>query len=77
MSKVTERNINHLEDIAKGVAVVLLGAFAIYLFKGLFENDNSKIVSNRGSKYLSDDKEMEKIHRKLSKQSEANEIVIW
>lgn len=76
MSKVTERNINHLEDIAKGVAVVLLGAFAIYLFKGLFENDNSKIVSNRGSKYLSDDKEMEKIHRKLSKQSEANEIVI-
>lgn len=76
MSKVTERNINHLEDIAKGVAVVLLGAFAIYLFKGLFENDNSKIVSNRGSKYLSDDKEMERIHHKLSKQSEANEIVI-
>ena len=35
---------------------ILLGAIAIIAVKSIFENDNSKIVSNKGRKILSDTK---------------------
>lgn len=39
----------------------LIAVIAILAIKSIFENDRSKIVSKKGSKILSDEKEMKKI----------------
>lgn len=76
MSKATQNGYKSFEDFAKGVAVVFLGAFSIYLLKGLFENDGSKIISSRGRKFLNDEEKMKEIHSQINNQGTANEIVI-
>ena len=56
---------------------ILLGAVAILAIKSIFENDNSKIVSNKGRKILSDTKKMNDINQKIQEsESENSEIYI-
>jgi flagellar motor component MotA len=50
---------------------ILFGVIAILAIKSIFEHDNSKIVSKKGFKFLSDDKKMNEIDEKI-KQSEHN-----
>jgi flagellar motor component MotA len=38
---------------------------AILTIKSIFEDDNSKIVSKQGKKFLSDDKKMQDINEKI------------
>ena len=52
---------------------ILLGAVAILAIKSIFENDNSKIVSNKGRKILSDTKKMNDINQKIQKSESENE----
>lgn len=57
---------------------ILLGLFAILAIKSLFEHDNSKILSKKGSEMLSDDVKMKELDRKLREMetSEQGEIII-
>jgi flagellar motor component MotA len=52
---------------------ILLGAVAILAIKSIFENDNSKIVSNKGRKILSDTKKMNDINKKIQEYESENE----
>jgi flagellar motor component MotA len=52
---------------------ILLGAVAILAIKSIFENDNSKIVSNKGRKILSDTKKMNDINKKIQESESENE----
>jgi hypothetical protein len=52
---------------------ILLGAIAILTIKSIFENDNSKIVSNKGRKILSDTKKMNDINLKIQKSESQND----
>ena len=52
---------------------ILLGAVAILAIKSIFENDNSKIVSNKGRKILSDTKKMNDINQKIQESESENE----
>lgn len=52
---------------------ILLGVFAISLVKSIFENDNSKIVSQKGRRLLSDKEEMKKINKKILISDNENE----
>jgi hypothetical protein len=52
---------------------ILLGAIAILTIKSIFENDNSKIVSNKGRKILSDTKKMNDINLKIQKSESEND----
>jgi hypothetical protein len=53
---------NHLESWAS----ILLGVFAILAIKSIFENDNSKIVSKKGRRFLHDKDKMKEINKKVS-----------
>lgn len=52
---------------------ILLGAIAIIAVKSIFENDNSKIVSNKGRKILSDTKKMNDINVKIQESETEND----
>ena len=52
---------------------ILLGAVAILAIKSIFENDKSKIVSNKGRKILSDTKKMNDINKKIQESESENE----
>lgn len=52
---------------------ILLGVLAIFMIKSIFENDNSKIVSKKGRKFLSDDDKMKEINQKISLSENKNE----
>lgn len=54
------------------VMQLLLGLLAVLAVKSIFENDNSRIVSKKGQKLLSNEKEMMKIREKI-KQMESIE----
>lgn len=56
---------NTRSENAESFAAILMGVLAIFLVKSLFENDNSKIVSKRGLKVLSDKKKMKEINEKI------------
>lgn len=51
---------------------ILIGAIAILTIKSIFENDNSKIVSNKGRKILSDTKKMNDINLKIQESESKN-----
>lgn len=59
------------DDKSETWFAIIFGVLAIFLVKSLFENDNSKIVSKKGRKFLSDEKKMEEINTKIN-QSEQN-----
>lgn len=52
---------------------ILLGAIAILTIKSIFENDNSKIVSNKGRKILSDTQKMNDINQKIQESESEND----
>jgi len=57
---------------------ILIGAIAILAIKSIFENDNSKIISNKGRKILSDTKKMNDINEKiLESESKKNHSEIY
>lgn len=58
-------------DIAETWLGILFGVFAILALKSIFENDNSKIVSNEGKKILSDEERMQDINGRIE-QSESS-----
>jgi len=66
MTKEQNKNIENWISI-------LLGAVAIVAIKSIFENDNSKIVSNKGRKILSDTKKMNDINQKIQESESENE----
>lgn len=45
---------------------ILLGVFAVFAIKSIFEHDNSKIISKKGSDILSDEGRMNEIQEKLN-----------
>lgn len=60
---------------------IILGVLAIFAIKSLFENDRSKIISNKGSNTLSDEKKMKELDKKMkdlenTKDKTQNEIFI-
>jgi hypothetical protein len=55
---------------------ILFGVIAILTIKSLFEHDNSRILSQKGSQMLSDDKKMEELDRKLRKMESSKESEI-
>lgn len=57
---------NQSKDTSESFIAILVGVFAIFMIKSIFENDNSKIVSKKGRYLLSDDKKMEEINNKIS-----------
>lgn len=58
----------------------LVAVFAIFLLRSIFENDNSKIVSQKGQETLSDSNKMGELEKRLheaeSKPSENKEVTI-
>jgi hypothetical protein len=57
---------------------ILLGLFAILAIKSLFEHDNSRILSKKGSQMLSDEAKMKELDRKLREMdsNKEGEIII-
>lgn len=47
---------------------VLAGLFAVIAIKSLFEQDNDKIISKKGSDVLLDNEKMQELERKISEQ---------
>ena len=58
---------------------ILLGVLTIFLVKSIFENDDSKIVSKKGRKFLSDEDKMSEINGKINSSEASNhheEVVV-
>lgn len=51
---------------------LILGVLAIFAIKAIFEHDRSKIISKKGSKFLSDEDKMGNINKKI-KDLESNQ----
>lgn len=51
----------------------LVGVLAIFAIKSIFEDDNSKIISKKGSKILADEEEMKKLNEKFKISDEENQ----
>lgn len=64
----TEENKN----VGKWVGI-LFGAIAVLAIKSIFENDNSKIISNKGRKILSDSNKMDDINSKIQGSESKNQ----
>lgn len=69
-----KQNITNTETLFQ----MFLGIIAILAVKSLFDNDNSRILSKKGSNMLSDDKKMKELDRKLRnmESNKENEIFI-
>lgn len=65
MSKNSNKNIENWIG-------VFIGTIAILAIKSIFENDNSKIVSHKGRKILSDTKKMDDLNQKISESESEN-----
>lgn len=61
------------KDYIETIFSLLLGVLAIFMIKSIFENDNSKIVSKKGRRLLSDDEKMEEINKKITLSEDKNE----
>ena len=55
---------------------ILIGAIAIIAIKSIFENDNSKIVSKKGRKILSDTEMMNDINVKIQESENENDYTL-
>ena len=60
-------------DTTETFLTILLGVLAISMIRSIFENDSSRIVSKKGRKFLSDDKKMEEINKKITRSEDRNE----
>jgi hypothetical protein len=60
---------NELFEMWLGILIAVLAIFAL---RSIFANDNSKIVSKRGKKYLTDDKKMQDINDKILDSEKSN-----
>jgi len=60
------------QDTTEKWLTLLIGLLAIFAIKSIFENDNSKIVSVKGKKLLSDDKKMQDLNKKILKSEKSN-----
>jgi len=60
------------DDTKETWLAIILGVLAIVLVKSLFENDDSKIVSKKGQKMLSDEEKMKEVNDKISKSEEGD-----
>ncbi|MGB0933790.1 MAG: hypothetical protein ACPGU5_05880 [Lishizhenia sp.] len=58
---MSEENKDNFEIFLK----IFLGAIAIIALKSIFENDNSKIISKKGKKMLSDSEKMSEFESKI------------
>lgn len=61
------------KETIESIFAVLIGVFALLALQSLFENDESKIISKKGRKLLSDDKEMRRIDEQIQKSQSNNE----
>lgn len=80
MSKLAFMENSKNSDITETWLGILFGVFAILALKSIFENDNSKIVSNEGKKILSDEERMQDINGRIeqseSSKHQHSEIII-
>lgn len=60
-------------DTTETWLAIILGVLAVLLVKSLFENDDSKIVSKKGRKILSDQEKMKEVNEKISKSEKSDE----
>lgn len=58
---MSEENKDNIKIFFK----IFLGAIAIIALKSIFENDNSKIISKKGKKMLSDFEKMSEFESKI------------
>ncbi len=57
----------------KDLLTIAIGVFALFALKSIFSNDESKIVSKKGKRYLNDESKMDEINEKInSKDSSKN-----
>ena len=61
------------KDIFEAWATILVAVIAIVAIKSIFEDDNSKIVSKKGRKFLLDKKKMKDINEKILESEDENE----
>ena len=73
MGKNTNSSNENAFQIIIGMIIAIL---AIFTIKSLFEHDNSKILSKKGSQMLSDDEKMKELDRKLQEMEVSNESEI-
>lgn len=59
------------KDKIEAFIAILLGVFAIFAIMSIFENDNSKIVSKKGRKILSDSDKMDDLDKKVKENEES------
>lgn len=62
-----------MTDFAETWIAILVGVFAVFSLRSIFENDNSKIVSKEGRRILLDEDEMDKVNSKILESEENNE----
>lgn len=60
-------------DTTETWLTILFGVLAVLMIKSIFENDSSKIVSQKGRKILSDDKKMKEINDKITSSEGENQ----
>ncbi|RYM34218.1 hypothetical protein ERX46_09695 [Brumimicrobium glaciale] len=66
----TEKN-----TLLDNIISISIGAIAVLSIKSIFDNDNSKIVSEKGRRLLSDDIRMKEINKKIL-ESGSNEVFV-
>jgi hypothetical protein len=66
---MTRKNKDTLETWVR----LLVAVLAIVAIKSIFEDDNSKIVSKNGLKYLSDEGKMKDLNKKILKSENENQ----
>lgn len=57
--------MNKVSNKKETFATIIMGVLAIFLLKSLFANDNSKIVSEKGLRILSDKDKMNELNKKI------------
>lgn len=68
-----------MKDNIENLIGVLIGALGILAIMSIFEDDNSKIVSRKGKKILSDQDQMRDINQKIldsDTENQYNEVFI-
>lgn len=73
MERTTNTRNETFFQVIIGIVVAVL---AIFVIKSLFEHDNSKILSKKGSQMLSDDEKMKELDRKLREMEDSKESEI-
>lgn len=60
-------------DIIDTWVGIFIGALAVLAIKSIFEDDNSKIISKKGRKFLSDDEKMNDLNEKILEFEDENQ----